>query len=109
MLTDILRFRLNVNGDIVAYLYDSQVGYIKIGWKENRAFVAFIYVEPIYRRKGVASVLYQEAAKSLALTGCKLYAGEFQHDNAMALWQSLKKTLGTRVGTEEGRMFLSFL
>lgn len=109
MLRNQLVIRYNINGDVMAYLNEYQAGYIKIGWKDNKPFVAFIYVEPIYRRKGVASVLYEEAAKGLALVGYKLYAGDFQHDNATALWQSLKDTLGTKVGVENGRMFLSFL
>ena len=110
MLVDTLKFRLNINGDVVvAYINESQVGYIKLGWKDNKAFVAFIYVEPVYRRKGVAVALYQEAAKSLALCGHKLYADTFQHEKAQAVWEWMRTNLKNHVGTENGRMFLSFL
>lgn len=70
---------------------------------------ASIYVEPEFRRNGVATALYQEAARRLAGMGLKLYASNFQHERAQAVWKKMQTTMPDNVGCENGRMFLSFL
>lgn len=75
----------------------------------DKPLVDFIFVEDDMRRKGIGIALYEEAARYLAKMGLRLYASYLQHDNAIAAWQWLKNNAGAKVGTENGRMFLSFL
>ena len=71
--------------------------------------VEFIYTEKEFTRKGIAIAMYEEMAKYLARRGLKLYASPLQHDYAQAAWAWLKANAGAHVGSEQGRLFLSFL
>lgn len=92
--------------EIVAYWSCKKAGYILVS---EDCSVNFIYVEPKYRRKGIALALYEEAAIELAKEKKKLYASTIQHDNAIAVWEWLKTNTPSRIGMDNGRMFLSFL
>lgn len=71
--------------------------------------VEFIYTEDNFKRKGIAIAMYEEMAKYLAKKGLKLYASPLQHDHAQAAWKWMKMNAGAHVGSEQGRLFLSFL
>lgn len=94
------------------YVYDGnkEIGHLILDVsKDKYPTVAFIYVEPEYRRKGVAISLYREAAERLArMGGQKLYAANFQHENAQKVWTKMQTLMPERVGIENGRLFLNF-
>ena len=71
--------------------------------------VEFIYTEKEFTRQGIAIAMYEEMAKYLAKRGLKLYASPLQHDHAQAAWAWLKANAGAHVGSEDRRLFLSFL
>lgn len=75
----------------------------------DKPLVDFIYVDDNLRRKGIGIALYEAAAKYLAKMGLRLYASYLQHDNAVAAWQWLKNNAGAKIGTDNGRLFLSYL
>lgn len=86
---------------------NNQVGYIRI---DSANQVKFIYVHPAFRRLGVGSKLYVAMAERLATSGSRLYASDYQHANAIAVWNYLVTQLPNRTGrTSDGRLFLSYL
>lgn len=86
---------------------NEQVGYIRV---DSANQMKFVYVHPEFRRLGIGSKLYVAMAKQLATIGSKLYAADYQHDNAIALWKYLENQFPNRTGrTSDGRLFLSYL
>ena len=86
------------------------VGYLKLDTSDDvRPTVSFIYVEPEFRRRNIGLALCFEAAQRLGKMGLRLYAAEFEHEKVQAGWKMLQEVMPERVGSENGRMFLSYI
>lgn len=89
---------------------DTELGHLVLDASDDlRPTVSFVYVERDFRRKGVSVALYHEASKRLSEMGLKLYAGKFQHEDSLAVWNKMQTLTPDRIGEESGRRYLSYL
>lgn len=71
--------------------------------------VAYVFVEPAYRRQGIALRMYKTAAKWMGEEGLVLAASTLQQPEVTALWQKLiKSPYVPTTRTEDGRPALDY-